>query len=60
MYVLRLRFQMLFGKTLSEAKAELTKKSLNVMYSGSGKVKSQDIPEGTKVEQGSIVTIKLE
>lgn len=51
---------MLCGKTLNEAKSEFSKKNLNVMYSGSGKVTSQDVPEGTKIEQGSIITIKLE
>ena len=50
----------LIGKSLSEAKSELADKNLNIMYSGSGKVVSQNIAEGTTVEQGSIVTLKLE
>jgi len=49
----------LIGKTLSEAKAALTEKNLNFIYSGSGKVESQDIAEGESAEQGTIVTLKL-
>ncbi len=50
----------LIGKPLSEAKSELAGRNLNINYSGSGKVVSQDIPEGTSIEQGMIITLKLE
>lgn len=50
----------LIGETLSEAKSELADKNLNIMYSGSGKVVSQNIAEGTTTEQGTVITIKLE
>lgn len=46
--------------TLKEAKEELAKKNLNISYTGNGKVKSQDKGEGDTVEEGSIITIKLE
>lgn len=49
----------LIGKTLSEAKAALTEKNLNFIYSGNGKVESQDIAEGESAEQGTIITLKL-
>ena len=47
------------GMTLSEAKAALSNKNLNVKYTGSGKVTSQDIAAGTSVEEGTIVNIVL-
>ena len=50
----------LIGKPLSEAKSELAGRNLNINYSGSGKVVSQDVPEGTSIEQGTIITLKLE
>ena len=46
--------------SLSEAKSSLATKNLNVSYTGSGKVVSQNIAEGTSVEQGTVITIKLE
>ncbi len=50
----------LIGLTLSEAKSALSDKNLNVSYSGSGKVVNQSTKEGEMIEQGSIITIKLE
>ncbi len=50
----------LIGKTLSEAKAELADKNLNFVYSGNGKVVSQNIGEGTSAEQGTIINLRLE
>lgn len=50
----------LIGKTLSEAKTALAENGLNISYTGSGKVVSQDKKEGEEVEQGTIITIKLE
>ena len=47
------------GMTLSEARAALSNKNLNVKYTGSGKVTSQDIAAGTSVEEGTIVNIVL-
>ena len=47
------------GMSLSEAKAALKKKNLNIEIDGSGKVISQDIASGTKVEEGTIVTVTL-
>ena len=53
-------YQTQYGKTLSEAKSALADLKLNILYTGSGKVKSQDKQEGESLEQGSIVTLKLE
>ena len=50
----------LIGMTLSEAKSALADKNLNYTYSGSGKIKNQSIAEGETVEQGTIITLKLE
>ena len=50
----------LIGDTLSEARQKLSEKNLNVSYSGSGKVVSQNIAEGVSIEQGTIITIKLQ
>lgn len=50
----------LMGKTLSEAKDALSDKNLNLTYSGSGKVVSQNVAEGVSVEKGTIITVKLE
>ena len=44
--------------TLSEAKNALTSKNLNYIYSGSGKVVSQNIAEDVTIEQGTVVTIR--
>ena len=46
--------------TLSEAKNALTSKNLNYIYSGSGKVVSQNIAEDVTIEQGTVVTIRLQ
>lgn len=48
------------GMSLSEAKAELRRKNLNIKYSGSGKVASQEIMAGTSVEEGTIVNVILQ
>ena len=45
---------------MPEAKAALAEKNLNISYSGSGKVVSQDVGEGQTAEQGQIITVKLE
>ena len=50
----------LIGMTLSEAKSSLASRNLNYTYSGSGKVKNQSISEGETVEQGTIITLKLQ
>lgn len=50
----------LIGKTLSDAKAILADKNLNIAYTGSGKVVSQDVKEGNSAEIGQIITVKLE
>ena len=47
------------GKSLSEAKATLKNKNLNIKYSGEGKVTSQDITAGTSVEEGTVVNVVL-
>ena len=46
--------------TLSEAKNALASKNLNYTYSGSGKVVSQNIAEDVTIEQGTIITLKLQ
>lgn len=50
----------LIGLSLSEAKSALASKNLNYTYSGSGKVKSQNVVEGETVEQGTVITLKLQ
>lgn len=50
----------LIGKTLSEAKNALAEKNLNLIYTGSGKVVSQNISDGTTTEQGTVISLKLE
>ena len=45
--------------TLSKAKSTLKQKNLNIKYSGSGLVASQDIKAGDTVEEGSIIEVKL-
>lgn len=47
------------GMSLSEAKAALNNKNLNIKYTGSGKVTSQDIISGTKVEEGTVINVVL-
>lgn len=46
------------GLGLSNAKSKLEKMNLNIEVDGSGTVISQDISEGTKVEEGTIVSVK--
>ena len=48
------------GMTLSEAKAALNNRNLNIKYTGSGKVISQDIATGTKVEEGTVINVVLQ
>lgn len=48
------------GMSLSEAKATLKNKNLNIKYTGSGKITSQDITYGTKVEEGTIISVTLQ
>lgn len=48
------------GKTLSEAKNLLKSKNLNIQYTGSGTVVSQDTSAGTSVEEGSIIKVSLQ
>lgn len=50
----------LVGMSLSEAKSALASKNLNYVYSGNGKVKNQSIAEGETVEQGTVITLKLQ
>ena len=48
------------GMSLSEAKAALKNKNLNIKYTGSGRVVSQEIMAGTSVEEGTIVNVVLQ
>ena len=48
------------GMTLSEAKAALNNKNLNIKYTGSGKIITQDIASGTKVEEGTVINVVLQ
>ena len=48
------------GMSLSEAKVALKNKNLNIKYTGSGKVTSQDITAGTSVEEGTVVSVVLQ
>lgn len=48
------------GMSLSEAKAALKNKNLNIKYSGSGKVTSQDITAGSSVDEGTVVSVVLQ
>ena len=48
------------GMSLSEAKAALKNKNLNIKYNGSGRVASQEIMAGTSVEEGTIVNVVLQ
>ena len=47
------------GMSLSEAKAALKNKNLNIKYSGTGKVTSQDMIADSKVEEGTVITVVL-
>lgn len=48
------------GMTLSEAKAALKNKKLNIKYSGNGKVTSQGVAAGTSVEEGTVIDVVLQ
>ena len=47
------------GMTLSEAKAALKNKNLNIKYTGSGRVTSQGVTSGTSVEEGTVIEVVL-
>lgn len=47
------------GMTLSKAKKVLWDKKLNISFSGSGLISSQNIKAGNTVEEGSIINVKL-
>ena len=46
--------------SLSQAKNALESKNLNIKYSGSGKVISQDPTAGTSVEEGTVISVILQ
>ena len=46
--------------SLQQSQNALSSKNLNLKYSGSGKVISQDPPAGTSVEEGSVISIILQ
>lgn len=48
------------GMTLTEAKAALKKKNLNIKVTGRGIVTSQDLATGTSVEEGTVVNVTLQ
>lgn len=48
------------GKTLEQATSLLKAKNLNIQYSGSGTVVSQDTSSGSSVEEGSIIKVTLQ
>ena len=48
------------GMTLSEAKAALWNKNLNIKYTGNGRITSQSIAADTSVEEGTIVEVVLQ
>lgn len=48
------------GMTITEAKAALKKKNLNIKVTGSGVVTSQEIMAGTSVEEGTVVSVTLQ
>ena len=49
----------LTGMTLTQAKAALKQKNLNISYSGTGLVSSQSVKKGSSVEEGSIINVTL-
>lgn len=49
----------LVGMTLPQAKSALSERKLNISYSGSGTVASQNIEADTSVEQGTIIKVVL-
>lgn len=48
------------GKTLSQAKSALKSQHLNIQYSGSGTIVSQDTTAGSSVPQGSVIKVTLQ
>jgi stage V sporulation protein D (sporulation-specific penicillin-binding protein) len=48
------------GKTLSEARAALKARNLNIQAIGTGTVVSQDVSSGTAVEEGSVIKVTLQ
>lgn len=48
------------GKTLSQAKSALKSQNLNIQYSGSGTIVSQDTTAGSSVPQGSVIKVTLQ
>lgn len=48
------------GMTITEAKSALKKKNLNIKVTGSGVVTSQEIMEGTSVEEGTVISVTLQ
>ncbi len=48
------------GMSLSEAKVALKNKNLNIKYTGSGRVISQDITAGESVEEGTVINVVLQ
>lgn len=47
------------GMSLSKAKSTLKEKNLNINFSGSGLVVSQDVKYGSSVEEGTIINVTL-
>lgn len=47
------------GMSLSKAKSMLKDKKLNINYSGSGLVASQDVKAGNSVEEGTVINVTL-
>ena len=45
--------------TLTQARAKLKQMNLNLSYTGTGLVSSQNIKAGTSVEEGTIIEVKL-
>ena len=48
------------GKSLSQARSELKSKNLNLQYSGSGTIVSQDTTLGSSVPQGTVIKVILQ
>ena len=47
------------GKSLYQARSELKSQNLNIQYSGSGTIVSQDTTAGSSVPQGSVIKVTL-
>ena len=47
------------GMTLTQAKTALKNKNLNISYTGTGTISSQNIKKGTSVEEGTIIKVTL-